>query len=170
MNSSELAQKCFNALNKATKWKSILTGWQVGSRPLGDPESDAVRDHREITILERLEISALKQILVGVEFSQEEFNQALTIWSQGTDTSKDGAVQEHRAVTISLRVEISALIQVLFQKGILTLEDYQKALIQECEYLEMDYQKRFPGIESSDIGMHFYDVSKAAKTMKNWKP
>jgi hypothetical protein len=170
MNDNALAQKCYDALNKITKWRSIFAGWQLGSRPLGDPESDAVRDHREVTILERLEISALKQILVGVDFSQEDFNQALTTWSQGTDTSIDNAVQEHRAVTISLRAELSALINLLHQKGIITLEDYQKALIQECEYLEIDYQKRFPGMESTNMGMHFYDVEKAAKTTKNWKP
>lgn len=47
------------ALNKLTKWRVILTGWQTGTRSKGDPESDAIRDHREATLILRAEVSAL---------------------------------------------------------------------------------------------------------------
>jgi hypothetical protein len=39
------------ALNRLCKWRAIFAGWQLGTRAKGDPESDAVRDHREVTIL-----------------------------------------------------------------------------------------------------------------------
>ena len=52
------------ALNRVAKWRSLFAGWQLGTRPKGDPESDAVRDHREITILLRVEGSALTGLLI----------------------------------------------------------------------------------------------------------
>ena len=53
------------ALNRVTRWRTLLAGWQLGTRPKGDPESDAVRDHREVTILLRVEGSALVNLLVA---------------------------------------------------------------------------------------------------------
>mgnify|MGYP001587156880 CR=1 FL=1 len=40
-------------INRLTKWRTLFTGWQLGTRAKGDPEGDAVRDHREVTILLR---------------------------------------------------------------------------------------------------------------------
>lgn len=65
-------------LNKLAKWRSVFAGWQLGTRTTEDPESNAVRDHREVTILLRAEVSALVGVLVkrGV-FSLAEYNAAL---------------------------------------------------------------------------------------------
>ena len=52
------------ALNRVAKWRTLFAGWQLGTRPKGDPESDAVRDHREITILLRVEQSAIIGLLI----------------------------------------------------------------------------------------------------------
>lgn len=57
-------QSLMRALNIVTKWRVLLTGWQLGTRAKGDPEGDAVRDHREATILLRAEVSALVAVLV----------------------------------------------------------------------------------------------------------
>src|SRR5205809_59165 len=59
--SEELARKWYAALNRLTKWRSVFAGWQLGTRPLGDPECDAVRDHREVTILMRAELTTIKK-------------------------------------------------------------------------------------------------------------
>lgn len=66
------------ALNTLTKWRTLFTGWQLGTRPKGDPEGDAVRDHRELTILLRAEMSALTGLLLrkGV-FTSDEWLSAL---------------------------------------------------------------------------------------------
>jgi hypothetical protein len=53
------------ALNILAKWRALFTGWQLGTRPKGDPEGDAVRDHREVTILLRAEMSALVGALLA---------------------------------------------------------------------------------------------------------
>lgn len=64
MASSDLIQRYFDALNKLTKWRMVFAGWQLGTRPKGDPECDAVRDHREATMIQRVEISALSRLLI----------------------------------------------------------------------------------------------------------
>lgn len=52
------------ALETLGKWRGHFAGWQLGTRPKGDPESDAVRDHREVTILLRAEVSALVGLML----------------------------------------------------------------------------------------------------------
>ena len=66
------------AIQRLAKWRVLLTGWQLGTRPKGDPEGDAVRDHRETTLMLRAELSALLSLLCdkGV-FTVEEFTAAL---------------------------------------------------------------------------------------------
>ncbi len=54
-----------NALNHLAKWRSVFAGWQLGTRPIGDPECDALRDHREATMILRAEVSALTSLLVA---------------------------------------------------------------------------------------------------------
>ena len=56
------------------KWRSHFAGWQLGTRVKGDPESDAVRDHREATLMLRAEVTTLVGLLIekGV-FTAEEF-------------------------------------------------------------------------------------------------
>jgi hypothetical protein len=60
------------ALNKLAKWRSVFTGWQLGTRAIGDAEADALRDHREATILLRAELTAVLQILVRKEICTED--------------------------------------------------------------------------------------------------
>jgi len=64
MSEDERAKRTDRALDRLAKWRTILAGWQLGTRAKGDPESDAVRDHREATLLLRAEVSALTELLV----------------------------------------------------------------------------------------------------------
>lgn len=68
-------RKTIRALNRLAKWRLVFTGWQLGTRPKGDPEGDAVRDHREATLLLRVETSALAALMMrkGV-FTEAEYN------------------------------------------------------------------------------------------------
>jgi hypothetical protein len=62
------------ALNILTKWRVLFTGWQLGTRPKGDPEGDAVRDHREVTILLRAEVNAVVGLLLEKgAFTEDEW-------------------------------------------------------------------------------------------------
>lgn len=73
-----LNEKVQRACNRLTKWRSVFADWQLGTRAKGDPEYDAVRDHREVTILLRAEVSALTGLLVreGI-FTLEAFQHAI---------------------------------------------------------------------------------------------
>jgi len=51
-------------MNILCKWRSVFAGWQLGTRPNTDPECQAVRDHREVTLLLRAECSAIAGILI----------------------------------------------------------------------------------------------------------
>lgn len=53
-----------SAVQRLAKWRTVFTGWQLGTRAKGDPESDAVSDHREVTMLMRAEINALTALLI----------------------------------------------------------------------------------------------------------
>ena len=72
-------QSLSDALNKLCKWRMVFAGWQLGTRSSDDPECQAVRDHREVTILLRAEVTALIGLLIerGV-FTTAEFTAALT--------------------------------------------------------------------------------------------
>ncbi len=76
MSTEELAQKWYDALNRLTKWRTVFTGWQLGTRAKGDAEGDAVRDHREVTILLRCEMTVVTKLLIDNGFfTQEEWQE-----------------------------------------------------------------------------------------------
>jgi hypothetical protein len=120
MNSAELAQlkkTCRDALNKLAKWRSVFTGWQLGTRMKGDAEADAVRDHREMSIL--------------------------------------------------LRAEVNALLALLVEKKVITEEQWLHYIHKEAQQLDKDFESRFPGFKTTDVGVDI-DVQVAVKTTENW--
>lgn len=66
------------AIQRVCKWRTVFVGWQLGTRSKEDPEAQAIKDHREVTILLRVEVSALAQLLAkkGI-FTAEEFTRAV---------------------------------------------------------------------------------------------
>jgi hypothetical protein len=73
-------------LQKLCKWRGVFAGWQLGTRPNSDPECQAVRDHREVTMLLRVEVTALTSLLIekGV-FTEGEFSQQVGVEAQHLD-------------------------------------------------------------------------------------
>lgn len=108
-----------SAMNKLAKWRTVFASWQLGTRVSGDAECNAVKDHREVTIL--------------------------------------------------LRAEVTALLSILLQKKICTDLEFAEVLKRECELLDEDYEKRFPGFKTHQYGVDI-DLNKAAKTMEGWRP
>lgn len=51
-------------LNKLAKWRSVFASWQLGTRSDTDAECNAVKDHREVTILMRAELSAIVALMM----------------------------------------------------------------------------------------------------------
>ena len=52
-------------INRLAKWRMLLTGWQRGTRPMDDPEAQAVRDHREATLILRAEMNAIARLFIN---------------------------------------------------------------------------------------------------------
>ncbi len=104
------AERTFRALNILAKWRVLFTGWQLGSRPKGDPEGDAVRDHREATILLRAEGSALIGLLLrkglitedewhaALEAEAIQLNQDYERKFPGVTASEDGLTFDKRTL------------------------------------------------------------------------
>ncbi|HEX3640142.1 MAG TPA: hypothetical protein VHV10_02505 [Ktedonobacteraceae bacterium] len=181
-NTNDLAQRCYNALNKLTKWRSVFASWQLGTRVKGNPEGDAIRDHREVTILLTAENSAFIQLLLNKHvFTLEEFEQRVQAEQKevpslpmndvsvlSPDDPTYQAICDHRATTVLLRAGSSVLTRLLIERGVFTLEEFQQALIDEAEQLSKDYEGKFPGMKATDIGIQ-YD-RRASETMKGWRP
>jgi hypothetical protein len=77
-NAERIAGRARASLERLCKWRSVFAAWQLGTRDETDAELRAVKDHREVTILLRAEVSALTGLLIdkGV-FTAEEFTQAV---------------------------------------------------------------------------------------------
>lgn len=60
-----MSNMSINWIERLGKWRTVFAGWQLGTRAKGDPECDAVRDHRELTMALRAELNALTQILLS---------------------------------------------------------------------------------------------------------
>jgi len=96
------------ALNKLAKWRTMFAGWQLGTRVKGDPESDAVRDHREVTILLRAEVSALAALLIakGV-FSTAEWDRQLVIEAEYLNGAYEQKFPGCHATELGMSIDVA---------------------------------------------------------------
>lgn len=74
----QIADIADRVTNRFTKWRSVFAGWQLGTRLDTDPESQAVRDHREVTMLMRAELNALTACCIEAGlFTAREYTEVL---------------------------------------------------------------------------------------------
>lgn len=106
MMKDTLAQRCHDALNKLTKWRSVFAGWQLGTRPDTDPECQAVKDHREVTILLRVENSALLKLLIekGI-FTMDEFLQMVVEEAELLNKDYEARFPGFQVTDIGIRID-----------------------------------------------------------------
>lgn len=80
-------------------------------------------------------------------------------------------MKHHRELSIFLRVEVNALTTLLLNKGIITLDEFQKQVVREAEALDAQYMQNYPGFSTSAMGLHM-KLPAAAETMKrmNFRP
>jgi len=67
-----------------------------------------------------------------------------------------------------LRAEVNALTAVLVAKGVMTTEEFTAQITDEAEFLNLEYEKRFPGVRSTEAGLEVFDPKAAAAHMKGW--
>jgi hypothetical protein len=77
------------------------------------------------------------------------------------------AVRDFAEKYLVLRVEVTALSVLLIERGLITTEQFQNQIIKECDYLQRELERRFPGFKATDEGMHI-DTAQAVETTKGW--
>lgn len=96
------------ALNRLAKWRTVFAGWQLGTRAKGDPECDAVRDHRELTLMLRAELNALVALMVAKKvFTAEEYNAQLDIEADHLSKSFEKRFPGFKATDYGLDVNVA---------------------------------------------------------------
>lgn len=98
-----IAERTYAALEKLGKWRSVFAGWQLGTRLKGDPECDAVRDHREVTILLRAEVNALTRCMIeaGI-FTSAKFTEVLGEEADALSKAYEGKFPGMKATEIGI--------------------------------------------------------------------
>ena len=76
-------------LNRVAKWRMVFASWQLGvSSMSNDGDCQAVRHHREATIMLRIEVSALAKLLIQRgHFSKQEWEVALMGEAEALDAA-----------------------------------------------------------------------------------
>lgn len=112
----ENVETCERVLNRVLKWRRWFVGWQLGTRPINDPEAAAISDHRELSMLLRIEVNALLSLLVakGIvtrnEFEEQVKVEALTLDAAyrrrfpGVKTVTDGLALDTNVAHDTMRV------------------------------------------------------------------
>lgn len=73
-----MESKARPALERLAKWRTVFASWQLGTRSNTDEELKAVKDHREVTIILRAEVTAVTAVLFAKGIITEvEFDEAL---------------------------------------------------------------------------------------------
>lgn len=93
-------------LNRLAKWRSVFAGWQLGTRKLGDAECDAVRDHRELSLMLRIEVSALAALLAqkGI-IAAEEFGAQLITEAEHMHSTLEQRFPGFKATEIGMSID-----------------------------------------------------------------
>lgn len=167
----EQRSRSIQALNKLCKWRSILAGWQLGTRLMEDPESRAVRDHRDATLIQQTDMDALLALLTEKGTISEQDQQAIRDAASGDAGAGEStwpAVREHRETSLRLRAELNALTALLLDKGVVTEQEYLAKVELAAAQLDEDLERRFPGARTTDIGVRFYDMDRVMEWLSKF--
>lgn len=94
------------ALNRLCKWRTVFAGWQLGTRPKGDPECDAVRDQRELLLLLRAEFNALTALCLEKKvFTLEEWDRQLATEADLLSKGLEQRFPGFRATDVGLEMD-----------------------------------------------------------------
>jgi hypothetical protein len=111
-------ESLMTALEKLTKWRKFFASWQLGTRADSDGESRAVRNHRELSILLRAEVSALIALLMrkGV-FTQEEWLAALEAEAKQLDHAYEETYPGWRSTAEGLSMKMPEALETMRKLG-----------------------------------------------------
>lgn len=89
--------------------------------------------------------------------------------SRSIDDPECRAVRDHHDRTMMLRAECSAFTRILLAKGVITQDEWEGTLAEECEELCKLFEGKFPGFKATNDGMKM-TMPEAAVTMSKFPP
>lgn len=102
------------ALNRLAKWRSVFAGWQLGTRTITDPESQAVRDHREGSLMARVELSAVTALLIRKgAFTSEEFGAQLLTECEAMHEMLERKFPGYTATDSGMTIDVKVATQTM---------------------------------------------------------
>lgn len=104
---ADLAARLNRELNRLAKWRTVFAGWQLGTRPKTDPETQAVRDTREAILCLRVEVSALVNLLtVKNVFTVQEYQTVLLREIQHMQTVLEARFPGFKATESGMLIDV----------------------------------------------------------------
>lgn len=101
-----------DAFEKLAKWRQVFAGWQLGTRVKGDPECEAVRDHREVTMFLRCEVNALTRILIERHvISAEDLTRIMAEEAAALDASYEKKFPGFKSAPYGMDVDVAAAFE-----------------------------------------------------------
>jgi len=106
------------ALAKLAKWRKFFASWQLGTRSDNDGESRAIRQHRELSILLRVEVNALIALLLGKGvFTQQEWQAAIEAEAKALDHAYEETYPGWRSTPEGLSMKMPEALETMRKLG-----------------------------------------------------
>lgn len=106
------------ALQKVTKWRKVFASWQLGTRVKSDGELQAVVDHREVTILLRLEVNALLDLFLRKGLlTEEEANAAFERAAKQLDKDYEGKFPGFKSSATGVHMKMPQAMETMTRLG-----------------------------------------------------
>lgn len=110
----QVAQISDRVLNRVCKWRSVLAGWQLGTRTSSDPESQAVRDTREVLMLLRIELNALTALLVEADvITARSFTEQAIVEAEHLDAAFERRFPGMKATDSGITYDLPAAAETM---------------------------------------------------------
>ncbi len=115
---SEANERMMRALNRLTKWRTVLAGWHLGSTVKEAPGTAAMRDLRELTMILRAEQSAMATLLErkGI-FTWDEWFDAVGHEAAMLDRDMTTMFPGFRSTDIGMSLDTELAQKTMQEKG-----------------------------------------------------
>lgn len=113
-----LEDELSRVMTKLRRWRMFFASWQLGTRPEGDGEVQAVKDHRDLTIVLRAEVTALTGLLMkkGM-FTKEEIQYALIREAKDLDRAYSDAYPGFKSTEEGLDMKMPEALETMRRLG-----------------------------------------------------
>jgi hypothetical protein len=110
----QIADIASRVTNRLAKWRSVFAGWQLGTRADTDAESQAVRDHREVTMLMRAELNALTACCIEAGlFTARAFTEQVIVECEHLDGRYEKKFPGFTATDIGMNMKLPDVAETM---------------------------------------------------------